>query len=71
MLSTIIEFGKKADESIKKGITAAKISSLESRKMIPKMKWTKEDELEQLLDNIKSTMKNEFDSLSVEASGND
>ena len=39
--------------------------------MIPKMKWTKEDELEQLLDNIKSTMKNEFDSLSVEASGND
>jgi V/A-type H+-transporting ATPase subunit A len=71
MLSTIIEFGKKADESIKKGITAAKISSLESRKMIPKMKWTKEDELEQLLDNIKSTMKDEFDSLSMEASGND
>jgi len=71
MLSTIIEFGKKADESIKKGITAAKISSLESRKMIPKMKWTKEDELEQLLDNIKSTMKTEFGSLSVEASGND
>ena len=71
MLSIILEFGKKEDEIIKKGITAAKVSSLESRKMIPKMKWTKDDELEQLLGNIKSTMKNEFDNLSMEASSND
>jgi len=35
------------------------------------MKWTKDDELEQLLGNIKSTMKNEFDNLSTEASSND
>ena len=71
MLSIILEFGKKEDGIIKKGITAAKVSSLESRKMIPKMKWTKDDELEQLLGNIKSTMKNEFDNLSMEASSND
>ena len=66
-----IQYEAIEDEIIKKGITAAKISSLESRKMIPKMKWTKDDELEQLLGNIKSTMKNEFDNLSMEASSND
>jgi len=68
MLSVILEFGKMEDELIKKGITAVKVSSLESRGMIPKMKWTKEEELEQLVSNIRSKMKEESESLSKESS---
>ena len=37
-------------------------------KMIPKMKWTKEEELEKLLNDINSKMKQEFDTLSKESS---
>jgi len=36
--------------------------------MIPKMKWTKEDELEILLNDSNSKMKQEFDTLSKESS---
>jgi len=66
MLSTILEFGKKEADVIKKGSTSAKVGALESRGMIPKMKWTKEEELEKLLNDINSKMKQEFDSLSKE-----
>ena len=68
MLSVILEFGKMEDELIKKGITAVKVSSLESRGLIPKMKWTKEEELEQLVSNIRSKMKEESENLSKESS---
>ena len=68
MLSVILEFGKMEDGLIKKGITAAKVSSLESRGMIPKMKWTKEDELEKLVSDIKTKMKEESENLSKESS---
>jgi V/A-type H+-transporting ATPase subunit A len=68
MLSTILEFGKKEADVIKKGSTSAKVGALESRGMIPKMKWTKEEELEKLLNDINSKMKQEFDSLSKESS---
>ena len=68
MLSTILEFGRKEADVIKKGSTSAKVGALESRGMIPKMKWTKEDELEKLLNDINSKMKQEFDSLSKESS---
>ena len=68
MLSIILEFGKIEDELIKKGITAAKVSSLESRGMIPKMKWTKEDELEKLVSDIRTKMKEESENLSKESS---
>ena len=68
MLSTILEFGKKEADVIKKGSTSAKVGALESRGMIPKMKWTKEEELEKLLNDITSKMKQEFDSLSKEGS---
>jgi len=40
------------------------VGALESRGMIPKKKWTKEEELEKLLNDINSKMKHEFDSLS-------
>ncbi len=68
MLSTILEFGKKEADVIKKGSTSAKVGALESRGMIPKMKWTKEEELEKLLNDINSRMKQEFDALSKESS---
>ena len=68
MLSTILEFGRKEADVIKKGSTSAKVGALESRGMIPKMKWTKEEELEKLLNDINSKMKQEFDSLSKEGS---
>ncbi len=68
MLSTILEFGKKEADVIKKGSTSAKVGALESRGMIPKMKWTKEEELDKLLTDINSKMKQEFDSLSKEIS---
>jgi len=68
MLSTILEFGRKEADVIKKGSTSAKVGALESRGMIPKMKWTKEEELEKLLNDFNSKMKQEFDTLSKESS---
>jgi len=68
MLKHILEFGRMEADAIKKGVSAAKVSSLESRGMIPKMKWTKEEELEQLVNDLKSKMNQEFDNLSKEVS---
>jgi len=68
MLSTILEFGRMQSDVIKNGSTATKVSALESRGMIPKMKWTKEEELEKLVNDIKTKMKQEFDNLSKESS---
>jgi len=68
MLQLVLEFGRMEADTIKKGVSAAKVSSFESRGMIPKMKWTKEEQLEQLVNDIKSKMKQEFDNLSKEAS---
>jgi len=68
MLKHILEFGRMEADIIKKGVSAAKVSSLESRGMIPKMKWTKEEQLEQLVSDIKSKMNQEFDNLSKEVS---
>ena len=60
MLSTILDFGKMEADAIKKGITSAKIGSIESRKLISKIKWTKEDQVEQLVKEITSKMQQEF-----------
>nr|AIF13968.1 A1A0 ATP synthase, subunit A (ATPVA, ntpA) [uncultured marine thaumarchaeote KM3_65_D04] len=68
MLSLILEFGRKEADVIKKGSTSAKVAALESRGMVPKMKWTKEEELEKLLSDINGKMKQEFDALSKEVS---
>jgi len=69
MLSTILEFGKKEIDAIKKGVTSSKIGDLEARRLISKIKWTKEDEVEQLVKEIKVNMAKQFDKLVVEASG--
>jgi V/A-type H+-transporting ATPase subunit A len=53
-------------DAIKKGITSVKIGSLESRKMISKIKWTKEDQVEQLVKDFKSKMQQEFNNILVE-----
>jgi len=66
MLSVILEFGRMEAATIKKGILATKISALEVRSMISKMKWTKEEQLEQLISEIKTKMKQQFDNLSQE-----
>ena len=66
MLAAIIEFGKMETEAIKKGVASTKIGTLESRKMISKIKWTKEDQVEQLVKDFKNKMQQEFDSLLVE-----
>jgi V/A-type H+-transporting ATPase subunit A len=68
MLSVILEFGRMEAATIKKGILATKISELEVRSMISKMKWTKEEQLEQLINEIKTKMKQQFDNLSQEVS---
>lgn len=66
MLDAIIEFGKMEADAIKKGIPSTKIGTLESRKMISKIKWTKEDQVEQLVKDFKNKMQQEFNSLLVE-----
>jgi V/A-type H+-transporting ATPase subunit A len=66
MLSTILEFGKMEADAIKKGITSVKIGQLESRKMISKIKWTKEDQVEQLVKDTLSKMKQEFATITME-----
>ena len=67
MLSAILEFGKMEADAIKKGISSTKIGSLESRKMISKIKWTKEDQVEQLVKETKNKMEQEFTNSLMEA----
>lgn len=68
MLSVILEFGRMEADAIKKGISSSKISALEARKMLSKIKWTKEDQVEQLVSEIRTNMKQQFDNLLKEAS---
>jgi V/A-type H+/Na+-transporting ATPase subunit A len=66
MLSIILEFGKFEAEAIKKGISSSKVGSLEVRKQISMIKWTKEEELDELINQIKINMKQQFDKLLME-----
>lgn len=66
MLSTILEFGKLEAQAIKKGATSTKISSLPVRKELSMIKWTKEDQVEQKVDEIKLNMKKQFNDLLME-----
>lgn len=68
MLSVILEFGRMEADAIKKGVSSSKISALEARKMLSKIKWTKEDQVEQLVSEIRTNMKQQFDNLLKEAS---
>ena len=66
MLSIILEFGKLEAEAIKKGISSSKVGSLEVRKQISMIKWTKEGEIDELINQIKINMKQQFDKLLME-----
>ena len=66
MLSIILEFGKLEAEAIKKGIFSSKVGSLEVRKQISMIKWTKEGEIDELINHIKINMKQQFDKLLME-----
>lgn len=66
MLSMILEFGKMEEEAIKKGIPSSKIGSLEVRKLLSKIKWTKESDIDELINEIKVNMKQQFDKLFME-----
>jgi V/A-type H+/Na+-transporting ATPase subunit A len=66
MLSVMLEFGRLEAEAIKKGISSSKVGSLEVRKQISMIKWTKEEEIEQLIKEIEVNMKQQFEKLLVE-----
>ena len=66
MLLIILEFGKFEAEAIKKGISSSKVGSLEVRKQISMIKWTKEEEIDTLINQIKINMKQQFDKLLME-----
>ena len=68
MLSTILEFGRLEADAIKKGVTSTKISSIGTRKDLSMIKWTKEDGVEQQVEEIKINMKNQFKELLMEVS---
>lgn len=69
MLAIILEFGRMEADAITKGITSSKIGSLEARKMISKIKWTSEDKVDQLIDEIRMAMNQQFASLLAEGAG--
>ena len=66
MLSTILEFGKHESEAIKKGVSSAEIGSLEVKKRISSIKWTKEEKVEELVKEIEINMKDQFNNLLME-----
>ena len=55
-------------DAIKKGITSMKISSIGTRKDLSMIKRTKEDGVEQKVEDIKIKMKTQFQELLTEAS---
>jgi V/A-type H+/Na+-transporting ATPase subunit A len=66
MLSIILEFGKMEADAIKKGVRSSRIGALEARKLMSKIKWTHEDKVEQLLQEIRPSMKQEFEDLLIQ-----
>ena len=68
MLSTILDFGRLEADAIKKGVTSTKISSIGTRKDLSMIKWTKEEGVEQKVEEIKINMKNQFKELLTEVS---
>ena len=66
MLSVILEFGRMEADAIKKGVRSSRIGDLDARKLISKMKWTPEDHFEQLLLQIRTSMKKQFEGLLIQ-----
>ena len=66
MLSVILEFGKMEADAIKKGVRSSRIGALDARKLISKIKWTPEDQVEQLLREIRTSMSQQFEGLLIQ-----
>jgi V/A-type H+-transporting ATPase subunit A len=69
MLSTILQFGRMESESIKKGVLSSKVGALEVRKSLSMIKWTKEDQVEQQVKEIRENMTKQFEKLLTEING--
>jgi len=63
MLKTILEFGSMEADAIKQGAQASQVSSLEVKNKISRLKWTPESQVQELVDEIASDMKQQFESL--------
>ena len=68
MLATILEFGRSEADAIKKGVTSMKISTIGARKDLSMIKWTKEDDVEPKVEEIRTNMKKQFEELLMEVS---
>src|SRR3712207_1657380 len=67
MLSVILEFGRMESDAIKKGVTSTKVGSMDVRKRISMIKWTREEEVNGMIDEIRQNMKQQFGTLVEEA----
>jgi V/A-type H+-transporting ATPase subunit A len=63
MLSIILEFGRKEMEAIKQGAQASQVNALEVKNKISRMKWTREEEFEALVGQIRKGMEEQFGKL--------
>ncbi|MDE1824156.1 MAG: V-type ATP synthase subunit A [Candidatus Micrarchaeota archaeon] len=66
MLSTVMLFAKRAQDSAKSGIDAGRITMMKVRDEISRMKELKEGEAEEAIRKIQSHLNSEFESLSKE-----
>ncbi len=63
MLSTILEFGRREMQAIKQGAQASQINALEAKNKISKIKWTREEQVEELVVQIKRDMEEQLGKL--------
>jgi V/A-type H+-transporting ATPase subunit A len=63
MLSTILEFGKRETQAIKQGAQASQVNALEIKNKISRMKWTREEEINDLINQIRKDMEEQFGKL--------
>jgi hypothetical protein len=64
-----LDFGRRESEAIKKGILSSKVGALDVKKSISMIKWTREDDVEPQVREIKENMTKQFDGLLVEVNG--
>ncbi|MGH9909734.1 MAG: V-type ATP synthase subunit A, partial [Nitrososphaerales archaeon] len=69
MLSTILEFGRKEMQAIKQGAQASQVNALEAKNKVSKIKWTREEEVEELVNQIRKDMEEQFSKLLQEVAG--
>ncbi len=63
ILKSIIMFGKKELEAIKKGALASQVSSLPVKEKISRLKWIPEEKVEKLFTEIFTEMDEQFNNL--------